>query len=258
MITGFDCFSPVTPAVLRLAKTHGFSFVCRYYGSPGSKKLLLPAEVKLVSEAGLHIFSVFERVPGRPFQGAPAGTEDGKLAHIQAIYAGQPEGSTIAFAVDTDVDMTKAVNRNFINSYFGSAKAALDGKFQVGGYGGGDVLDYLLNANLISVAWLAGAMGWGGSHRFDSGLRWHLKQGPTIKGGDLGIEYDTNVALALDRIGAWVPIPEVPPSNVEIDLFDLQRRLAAGGFYKGTIDGVPLGATAKALADYYHARHAGA
>ncbi len=211
MQTGFDCFGPVSAATLVRAKTHGYSFVARYYGSPGSSKLLLPAEARRITNAGLRIFSVFERTSGRPLEGGAAGAADGALANTQAVGVLQPPGSTICFAVDTDVDMSNATHKNAIRSYFHAAGNALSG-YQIGAYGGGDVLGYLLNEKLISVAWLAGAMGWRGSRAFDASLKWHLKQGATIKGGDLGIEYDPNVAVDLDRIGAW-SLSEAPISQ---------------------------------------------
>jgi hypothetical protein len=217
--TGFDCFAPVSAATLVRAKAHGYSFVARYYGSPGSSKLLLPAEARRITDAGLRIFSVFERTSGRPLEGAAAGQADATLAMVQARAAGQPEGSTICFAVDQDIDMS--ANGDALYAYFDAARSALGGRYRVGGYGGGDVLGYLLNENLISVAWLAGAMGWRGSRAFDASRKWHLKQGATVSGGDLGIDYDPNVAVDLDTIGAWsldvVPVQSpapVPPAAV--------------------------------------------
>lgn len=216
--TGFDCFGPASAGVLAKAKAHGYSFVARYYGSPGSAKLLLPDEARRITDAGLRIFSVFERTSGRPLEGAAAGAADAMLAVAQATRVGQPHGSTICFAVDTDVDMSVSSNRQAVAAYFDATKSAVINPYQVGGYGGGDVLGYLLNENLISVAWLAGAMGWHGSRAFDASLKWHLKQGATVKGGDLGIEYDPNVAVDLDKIGAWTlaaaPAPPAPPAAV--------------------------------------------
>lgn len=260
---GFDCYSPVTHDALAMAVSRGYSFVARYYDLPGSKKMLLPVEARRVSDAGLRIFSVFEHAAGDALKGGLAGTANAAAALAQAAAVGQPRGSTICFAVDTDPDMTKAINKNMIHAYFNAVGSELAGKYRVGAYGGGEVLDYLLTNDLISVAWLAGAMGWRGSKTFEASLRWHLKQGATVKGGDLGIEYDPNVAVDLDKIGSWTlsaapPVVKPPPTEpepTEIDLFDLQRRLAIGGFYEGPIDGKPFKDTAAALVSYYRARH---
>jgi hypothetical protein len=252
--TGFDCFGPVSAATLGRAVTHGYSFVARYYGSPGSSKLLLPDEARRITDAGLRIFSVFERTSGRPLEGGPAGQADATLAKTQAHAAGQTQGSVICFAVDQDIDVSKPAIQSALYGYFDAVKTSLAGKYFVAGYGGGDVLDYLLTHDLITVAWLAGAMGWRGSRAFDAAKRWHLKQGATVNGGDLGIEYDPNVAVDLDTIGAWwlldagpVKPPAPPPVDVENAIRSLQAVLLAAGLYHGTVDGDPGPLTIAAL-----------
>lgn len=266
MIKGFDCFAPVTAEVLLRAKAAGMTFVARYYGQVGSRKLLLADEVELIGAAGFRIFSVFEGATrGRPLGGMENGNEDGRLAVLQAQAAHQPSGTTITFAVDLDPDMSMAINRNMLHDYFLTAGALTKAAgYKVGGYGGGNVLDYLLIQGLISVAWLAGAMGWAGSREFDTKQRWHVRQHPEIApggyGNQLGIGYDPNDAISADVAGMWLPSAAAPspaPATTgPIDLFELQRKLKAEGLYSPKVDGVVTadGATVKGLVTY-SARH---
>lgn len=260
MIKGFDCFAPVTAEVLLRAKAAGMTFVARYYGQPGSRKLLLAPEVELIRAAGFRILSVFESSAGRALGGVEHGNEDGHLAVLQAQVIQQPPGTAIVFAVDLDVDVSKAINRNMLHDYFLTAGAlAKTAGYKVGGYGGGNVLGYLLDEGLISVAWLAGAMGWRGSRDFDAKLRWHVRQHPEVapgaSGNQLGIGYDPNDAVSADAAGMWLPpgaapAPDPHVIDAAIDIFDLQRRLAAARLYKGMVDGDPGPLTVGAFTTY--------
>lgn len=264
MITGFDCYSPVTLQVAQRARSAGMEFVCRYYGSSGSRKLLLPSEVEILKQTGLKIFPVFELSDGRPLAGLQAGRDDAASVLEQAKRVGQPVGTTICFAVDKDVDFSRTVVRTVVEDYFREINKVLNGKYLVGAYASGEVLGYLLEDGLIKVAWLAGAMGWRGSRLFDAQARWHMKQGPTIPVSDahnkLGIDYDPNEAVSWERIDAWDPNnghPQVEPdkpklSTGPIDLFVIQRALKDQGFYDSAIDGVVVdgGATVRGLVAY--------
>lgn len=262
MIRGFDCFSPVAEAAARRAAAAGFQFACRYYGAPGSPKLLLPREAAALRSAGLAILPVFERAAGRALDGSQAGREDAATALHQAADIEQPEGTTIAFAVDLDVDVSKGVIRGLLHGYFAEVRAALAGRYRVGAYGSGAVLSLLLDEGLISVAWLAGAMGWRGSREFERSTRWHMRQFPEIRAGapgnELGFDYDEDSAISLEQIGAWAPqAPSPGPapdarSTGPIDLFALQMLLKAEGFYAPAVDGIVTrdGATVRGLVAY--------
>ena len=257
-IRGFDCSFPVTARVAAVARGADMQFAGRYYGTPGSSKLLSRGEVRVLSEAGISIVTVFERTAGRALSGSSAGSADAELALTQAHLIGQPEGTAIYFAVDTDVDPKRSVVGSALGAYFRAVDEALAGRYVVGAYGGGSVLGFLLDHSLCGATWLAGAMGWIGSRDFDRQGRWHIKQYPEVKAGAggnaLGIEHDPCEAPSLERAGAWRLKLTDDGDPTEIDIFDLQRRLAAGGYYRGEIDGKPLAQTAKALVQYWQDR----
>lgn len=273
VIKGFDTYGTPNAATLVRAKSLGFEVICQYYGTPTSAKLLTPVEAQRITDAGLLIFSVFEKSTTRPLQGRAAGLEDAALALAQARAVEQPLRSTIAFAVDSDPDMNDLQVKQAIVGYFGAIQETLSNNYRLGGYGGGDVLDMLLNANLISVAWLGGAMGWRGSRDFLKTDRWHIRQYLPLKTSDpnnkLGVEYDPDDIRSLEAIGPWSLRGEVPaqPSSVTsipapggtigsltgpIDIFDLQTKLAVPPqrYYKGAIDGWAGDLTAAALVAY--------
>lgn len=266
MFKGFDSYNTPSDEVLRRAKSAGFDCAIQYYGPAGSPKVTTAADMARIGAAGLHVFMVFERYQKRVLEGAGAGQLDAELALAQAHAAGQPDGTTIAFAVDDDVDPNNITTRNALLGYFGAVKnVVLAGNKRVAGYAGGSVLTLLVGTGLITVDWVAGAGGWAGTSAYVKEDKWMIRQHPEIAVGAsdniLGIAYDTDDIRDLDQIGAWMPgggvVTPVPPPVIgddSIDLFDLQRRLEAGGFYHGSIDGKPGDQTADALWAYYEAR----
>src|SRR5688572_23726524 len=104
MIKGFDTFDTPSAAILAKAKRDGLMVIGQYYGTPSSPKVLTAPEARRISDAGLLIFSVFEKTTTRTLGGRQAGIEDATLALVQARAVAQPLGSTITFAVDSDLD----------------------------------------------------------------------------------------------------------------------------------------------------------
>jgi len=102
MAQGFDCATPLTAATAAAFKRDGYAFVCRYLVPSTSWKALKKSEADLISAAGLQIVSVFETTANRALGGRNAGRADGRTAVQIAKQVGQPEGSTIYFAVDFD------------------------------------------------------------------------------------------------------------------------------------------------------------
>lgn len=261
MDRGFDCYGVPSDAVLKRAFDRGFRLICPYYGTAGSSKVLTADGARRITAASLLMLPVFEVAADRPLHGRAQGSVDAAAAMIQARAAGQPHGTTICFAVDGDVDAGIAANRNALIAYFGGAKDTIGPTYRVGAYGSGAVLTLLLDVGLVEISWLAGASRWRGSQDFDRAGLWDLKQHPTIKigaaGNELGIEYDPNDVRDITRIGAWsLQEPVEPPDPIPvsrtgpIDLFALQRALAAEDCYSGPIDGIARTMTAEGLIAY--------
>ncbi len=143
---GCDYFATQPQAVLDRLKASGISFVARYYDNSlgTSAKCLKPAEVRDLLAAGLDIFPVFE-TEGGAFSGADyftaaQGAQDGAAGLACAVLAGQPEGSTIYYAVDYNVP-----EEDFpaIDAYFHAVEAQHGSKYRVGVYGSYRVCAYL-------------------------------------------------------------------------------------------------------------------
>lgn len=250
MLRAFDCAQPVTLGVIARAKANGYLAVGRYLGTPGSGKLLSPGEARSLSEAGLMIFSYFERTAGRPLLGEKAGAADAALAVAQAAAVGQPEGSGICFALDTDADMDDRSIAGAVTGYFTAARAAIEGRYRIGVYGDGEACAVLAAAGLADYEILAGAMGWQGSRLYRTGKLWEGMQYPASgpRENPLGIDMDPVDLVSFDAIGAWTlagqppatpaaPVTSVTAAEAIEAACELQRRLKELGLYTGAIDG---------------------
>jgi hypothetical protein len=270
MLRAFDCAQPLTSAVIGRAAVAGFQAVGRYYGSPGSGKLLTLAEARRISAGGLAIFCYFERTAGRPLLGDTAGAADGALAAQQAAAAGQPEGAGICFAIDTDVDMDDRGQREAVVAYFRAARNQLAGRYRLGVYGDGEACAALFAASLVDYEILAGAMGWQGSRAYRDGKLWEGMQYPELAASrsPIGINLDPVDLVSLAAVGAWstagaatdqAPPPgklvgadRSTPVDIVSEVVKLQQDLAALGLYTGEVDGRVGPQTAAAAMRAFH------
>ncbi len=235
MTIGFDVDQNVGPLAPRIVAA-GYGVVQRYL------KNLTIEEARQLSDAGLLIGSIWERRGDKASFTAAQGFSDGATALAAAQALGQPKGSVIISAIDYNAPPEDWIN---IGPYFSSYGAGLGGYYRAGGYGNGLMLGKLLDARLISIAYLAGAGGWFGSAGF---TRWHIRQHPTTMDLALGIEIDGCEAVDGD-IGAWRLPPAAPVAAVPTALA-LQQALNAHG---ATLreDGVWGSRSAAALTNYY-------
>ncbi|GAA4828166.1 hypothetical protein GCM10023310_01120 [Paenibacillus vulneris] len=146
---GFDCATPLTLAKAREFVTSGFTFVCRYLAPTGSWKRLTAVEANNITEAGLWIVSVFERGADNALAGAAQGTEDGRLALQYAKEIGQPEGSVIYAAVDTDVNSSHYAA---VEAYLRAFDAQIDG-YELGVYGEYEICKAMRDRGVVSKVW---------------------------------------------------------------------------------------------------------
>lgn len=251
MRKGFDADQNIGPLAAKIVANE-YYFVGRYL------KNLLAAEVSQLSDAGLLIVSIHERRGDPSSFSASQGTVDGQLATRQARMLGQPAGSVIVSAIDFDAQPNHLPT---IVAYFGSYREALAiGGYRAGAYGNGLALGTLLDHKLIEIAYLAGSMGWTGSHAFDDAKRWHIRQHPTILGrtptpvmhGGLGIAIDPCDAIDGD-FGGWsltaakpgtatAPTTAPDPVRSAAQTFTaaalaLQTELKTARLYAGALDG---------------------
>jgi hypothetical protein len=98
---GFDCNRSLNLEKYQEFKKKGYSFVGRYYTNAGVSKLLTKQDAENISSAGLKIVAVFETSPTKPdYFTYDKGKADMLEAGLRALEIGQPDDSTIYFAVN--------------------------------------------------------------------------------------------------------------------------------------------------------------
>ncbi|OXM87855.1 DUF1906 domain-containing protein [Paenibacillus rigui] len=148
MAKGFDCATPLTAAAAKAFYADGYEFVARYL-VPSGWKMLSKAEAELISKAGLQIVSVYETTADRALGGRAAGLSDGITAMQTARSIGQPEGSTIYFAVDFDAT---AAQMPAVIDYIRAASEITPG-YNTGVYGSYSVVEAVSQAGACSRFW---------------------------------------------------------------------------------------------------------
>ncbi|RKN74990.1 DUF1906 domain-containing protein [Paenibacillus ginsengarvi] len=148
MVKGFDCATSLTETTAAAFRADGHAFVCRYLVPSGWKRLTRE-EAELISEAGLEIVSVYETTADRALGGYAAGIADGKAALAVAAAVGQPEGSTIYFAVDFDAT---AAQMDKVIDYIHGCSLATPG-YSTGVYGSYAVVEAVRAAEACSRFW---------------------------------------------------------------------------------------------------------
>lgn len=149
MSKGFDCSTPLNTRTAALFASQGFKFVCRYLAPFGSWKRLTAQEAILCSNAGLWIVSVFERGAKSALAGASQGKEDGALALKYAKEVGQPEGTVIYAAVDTDVN---ASHYSVIEAYLRAFDEQIIG-YELGVYGEYEICEVMRTRGVVKKVW---------------------------------------------------------------------------------------------------------
>ena len=189
----------------------GKTFVFRYHSRTTTQpeKRLTPAEAAALARAGLSIACVYQDRAREPADfGMARGEQDGHSAFMYAGQVGQPAGSAIYFAVDTD--FSEAQLRSLVIPYFRGVKAAFDqsgasgASYRIGVYGSG-LTCRILKSELPFVAftWLAEATGWRESATYKG---WDVKQ--YVNGGatlcSLGNAFER--CEAKDDFGQFKPV----------------------------------------------------
>jgi len=154
---GIDYTSSTTAVQAKALKDAGYGFVCRYLvpARMAWKRLTKP-EADIISVAGLQIVSVYEASANNAVGGAAQGYIDGKEALAEAKIVGQPEGSTIYFAVDYDAQPN---DYNAIEAYLKAVQAQITGYF-AGVYGSYSICEEMFKRGTKycwqTYAWSAG------------------------------------------------------------------------------------------------------
>lgn len=206
MNKGIDADTVLSPYAKAIAAA-GFSDVGRYL------KNLTIAEITALHAEGIGIWLIFEHNAQDVLGGAQLGTQCGQQALTQARALGVPEGQIAIYpAADTDILPSQLA---VAEDYWAAFDAVIFGHYRIAGYADGTALSGLRDHGL-PLCWLAGAMGWDGSHAFletgnpdlvqgpqlNQGGAWGLPGQPAEEWPDLGFPYDPNIIIS-DDIGAW-------------------------------------------------------
>ena len=127
---------------------------------------------------------------------------DALSALLSAKRLGQPDGTTIYFAVDFDVT-TSQLDR--IRSYFNIVKSKIGDRYKIGVYGNGLVCSEI-KPLYASYSWLAQSTGNKGTasyqhyENYDDPTNYNIKQAEEYSYN--GIEFDDDIAVWKDY-GQW-------------------------------------------------------
>ncbi|WP_020680037.1 glycoside hydrolase domain-containing protein [Marinobacterium rhizophilum] len=192
---------------IEFLKENRVQTVIRYYASTRRAKTISPDEAKLISREGFAILPVYQ---DNNRTASDFGEQNGVKSTNRAVefanLIGQPDGSTILFAVDQD--FTADIVDSHIVPYFKGIKSELvrlGRHFRIGVYGSGHVCRTLMNKGLVQVSWLSMSRGFTGTKDFFFSSDWMLRQIPLDKKHPSGFSYDRNLMrVPQSEIGAFV------------------------------------------------------
>lgn len=192
-------------------RASGRQFVVRYHSrtTQQREKRLSPREAAMLARADLDVVTVYQDNAQEVADfGQERGVQDGQSAFAFASQVGQPPGSAVYFAVDTDFSAAQIAAA--VLPYFKGVREGMDAAaggvsaYRIGVYGSGLTCTLVRDVHaLAQLAWLAQATNWRGSADFDS---WDIRQHVTaIPLCELGArEWERNEAR--DDCGQFRPI----------------------------------------------------
>jgi hypothetical protein len=198
-----------------MLKRNDIKTVIRYYASTRRAKTVTKEEVELLNEHGFWFLPVYQdnARKTRDFSSSKGKTA-GKNALDFANYVGQPDGTSILFAVDTDFSTSQI--KRYVVPYFKSVQDVLDGRFRMGAYGSGAAMDILMDQGLIEIPWLSMSRGFRGTKDFFYKGDWAMRQIPPDKIYH-GVFYDKNhMKWSPEKIGAFNLNQKVEVDNKEV------------------------------------------
>jgi peptidoglycan hydrolase-like protein with peptidoglycan-binding domain len=184
-----------------------FQFALRYL------KYTTVSEIGGLLNAGIAVGLIWEHGTTDALGGPEAGASAAQDAIAKARALGAPAGVGIFVAVDMN---TANLSKSQFQEVCGYCDSFIAGVVEAGFTGGIYACGDVQLATVDCVPWLAGAMGWAGSHACDNNSWWVIKQGTPTYGGNsweginwprLSFQYDPNVATNLD----WAWQPSEPP-----------------------------------------------
>ncbi|AFM39383.1 protein of unknown function (DUF1906) [Desulfosporosinus acidiphilus SJ4] len=155
-MNGIDCVARLDTTGVQNLKKLGNLAIGRYLGyTLGWPKSLTPDEVKVVHDAGLAIFLIWESNPtSAGYFSYDKGVADAKQAITEAGFLNVPSGTAIYFTVDFDA---QAGDMAVIQDYFRGVRDGLSGQYLTGIYGSFSVMKTIqADRYFQTYAWSAG------------------------------------------------------------------------------------------------------
>ena len=188
---GFDLTidNPDYPAYVNSIKREDVTFVW---------KTLTASEVADLRKNQINIVTVYQNIANEfDYFTEENAKLDAFCALVSAKLLGQPENSAIYFGVDFDPEN----NLGVIQKYFEKVKEIINGKYQIGVYGCGNVCRNIKdNFGDAAYSWLGQGTGMTGTAGYDDPDLYTIKQAENIK--YKGFEFDDCVT-AKDDYGQW-------------------------------------------------------
>jgi uncharacterized protein (TIGR02594 family) len=172
-----DCAWNTKKHIYKLLE-EGVVCVIRYYNYKNStylpEKGLTLDEAKALGEAGIDVAVIFQANARKISSFTESSAKgDASRALKMATQIGQPTGSAIYFAVDTD--FYRSSHLNIVKKYFDIVQSKVrQAGYKVGVYSSGGVADML--GGLVDYVWIARASKWFGTKEALKAGRWDLYQ----------------------------------------------------------------------------------
>lgn len=218
-LKGIDSFASIRPEWVPQLKALGYGWAARYYRraplTGGKGNAVSREEVAALHANGLAFLPVYQNTSDRPeYFTVSNGLLDAAAALAKADDMGQPRGTAIYFAVDTnpkpDDGNDETPDLGNVISYFRVLKSKVwgDGDYNVGVYGSGLVCEMLKKIGLVDFTWEANAEGWFGTKQYEG---WDVKQKTLPFTLPFGLQVDGNEAR--NDAGMWKP-PALVPAEI--------------------------------------------
>ncbi len=212
-MSAIDLVSAITEDKLPSLKAAGITDVIRYLSS--HPKGITKPEYELLLDNGFGVILVYES-QGDQYEYFTTQQGEDDAATIAALLdrLGAPAGCAIYICAD-DFDANDEQIAGGIHDYFTALKPLLPLN-RIGGYGNGAALAHLLDAGLISLAWIWGAGATNGTQDFIASNRWVIRQRPTINEFGLSVDPDDVQgdygAIRREAAPVETPVVEQPPT----------------------------------------------
>ncbi|ETO40572.1 hypothetical protein B808_521 [Fructilactobacillus florum 8D] len=193
-----DTSFQVSSATAKKLKNFGFNLIGRYLtgtvgvGSNRRRKNLTSSEIENLVNAGLSIFPIYQDNDGsEEYFTANQGVYDANVAANAAQRLGFPKGTTIYFAVDTDVQDGDIAGT--VIPYMASVKNHLRNGYKVGIYGTRNVCNRTLKEGYAVNAFVSDmSTGYSGNLGYKMPKKWSLDQFTEFNFADIAVDQDAS------------------------------------------------------------------